>query len=79
MVMITLAKLRAAGYSLAVPPRELMRWALSYLHPATIANIVNIPLSHNSHTNRLFWRVDGTTVVGRFYLKHMICVRPELT
>jgi hypothetical protein len=72
-------QLRAANYSLAVPPRELMRWALSYLHPATIANIVNIPLSHNSHTNRLFWRVDGSTVVGRFYLKHMICVRPELT
>src|SRR5262245_25597869 len=72
-------ELRKAGESLAVPPRELMRWALSHLHPATIANIVNIPLSHNSHTNRLFWRVDGTTVVGRFYLKHMICIRPELT
>jgi hypothetical protein len=71
--------LKAAGRSLSLSPRELMRWALSHLHPATIANIVNVPLSHNSHTNRLFWRVDGTTVVGRFYLKHMICVRPELT
>src|SRR5262249_5376261 len=26
-----------------------------------------------------FWRVDGDTLIGRFYLMHMICVRPELT
>jgi hypothetical protein len=72
-------ELRTANQSLALSSRDLMCWALSHLHPATIANIVNIPLSHNSHTNRLFWRVDGTTVLGRFYLKHMICVRPELS
>jgi 2-polyprenyl-3-methyl-5-hydroxy-6-metoxy-1,4-benzoquinol methylase len=72
-------KLRLPDQSLVLPPRELMRWALKHLHPATLANIVNIPLSHNSHTNRLFWRVDGDTVLGRFYLMHMLCVRPELT
>src|SRR5262249_20131427 len=70
--------LRAAGAVLALTPRQLMRWALDHLHPATIANTVNIPLTHNSHTNRLFWRVDGATVLGRFYLMHMLCVRPEL-
>ena len=62
-----------------LPPRELMRWALNNLHPITLANIVNIPFSHNSHTNRLFWRVDGNTMLGRFYLMHMLCVRPEIT
>jgi hypothetical protein len=65
--------------SLALPPRELMRWALNNLHPIALANIVNIPFSHNSHTNRLFWRVDGNTMLGRFYLMHMLCVRPEVT
>ena len=70
--------LRAAGAALALTPRQLMRWALDHLHPATIANTVNIPLTHNSHTNRLFWRVDAATVLGRFYLMHMLCVRPEL-
>ena len=70
--------LRAAGAALALTPRQLIRWALDHLHPATIANTVNIPLTHNSHTNRLFWRVDGATVLGRFYLMHMLCVRPEL-
>ena len=56
-----------------------MEWALNHLHPATLANTVNIPFNHNSHTNRLFWRVDGNTMIGRFYLMHMLCVRPEIT
>lgn len=60
-------------------PRELIRWGLSHLHPATIANTVNYPLNHNDHTNRLFWRVDNNTLIGRFYLMHMICIRPEVT
>jgi SAM-dependent methyltransferase len=73
-------KLRLAKqHSLALPPRELMLWALNHLHPATLANMVNIPFSHNSHTNRLFWHVDGNTILGRFFLMHMLCVRPELT
>ncbi len=72
-------KLRLAKHSLAVQPRELMQWALNHLHPATLANMVNIPFSHNSHANRLFWRVNGNTILGRFYLMHMLCVRPEVT
>jgi hypothetical protein len=64
---------------LALPPRKLLKWALSHLHPATVANIVNYRLSHNAHTNRLFWRVDANTLIGRFYLMHMIGIRPEVT
>jgi 2-polyprenyl-3-methyl-5-hydroxy-6-metoxy-1,4-benzoquinol methylase len=70
-------KLAGAKHAIALPPREMMRWALNHLHPATLANTVNIPFSHNAHTNRLFWRVDGSTIIGRFYLMHMLCVRPE--
>jgi SAM-dependent methyltransferase len=65
--------------SLALQPRELMQWAFNNLHPITLANIVNIPFSHNLHTNRLLWRVDSNTMLGRFYLMHMLCVRPEVT
>jgi hypothetical protein len=71
-------QLDMAGTSLALEPRELMRWALNHLHPATVANTVNFPLNHNEHTNRLFWRVDGNTLIGRFFLMHMLCVRPEI-
>jgi hypothetical protein len=66
-----------SGQAPALPPRELMGWALSHLHPSTVANTVNVPFNHNAHTNRLFWLVDATTVLGRFYLRHPICVRPE--
>ena len=71
------AKLSQAARALALPPRELMRWGLANLHPATVANTVNFPLNHNRHTNRLFWRADARTLVGRFYLMHPIAVRPE--
>jgi hypothetical protein len=30
-----------------------MQWSLAHLHPATVANIINARLSHNTHTNRL--------------------------
>jgi hypothetical protein len=62
---------------LVLAPRELMRWALTYLHPMTAANLVNFPLCHSAHSNRLFWRVDENTLIGRFYLMHMIAIRPE--
>lgn len=69
-------RLFAKGY-LAITPRELMQWGLNYLHPQVVANTVNIPFGHNSHTNRIFWRLDGNTMIGRFYLMHMLCIRPE--
>jgi hypothetical protein len=72
-------KLASADETLALPPRVLMQWALNHLHPVTLANMVNVPFSHNSHTNRLFWRIDGSTILGRFYLMHMLCIRPEVT
>lgn len=65
------------GDCLAIPPRELMQWALAHLHSATLANIVNVPFSHNAHTNRLFWRIDERTLLGRFYLMHCLCVRSQ--
>ena len=64
--------------SLSLRPRELMQWALNNLHPLVLANMVNLPFSHNTDSNRLFWRVDGNTILGRFYLMHMLCVRPEI-
>jgi len=58
-------------------PRELVSFALDRLHPATIANMVDFIACHNAHANRLFWRADPQTMIGRFYLMHMICIRPE--
>jgi 2-polyprenyl-3-methyl-5-hydroxy-6-metoxy-1,4-benzoquinol methylase len=67
------------GDVLVLSPRKLMQLALTCVHPGTIANTVNLPISHNSHSNRLFWRVDANTLIGRFYLMHMLCIRPQIT
>jgi len=72
-----LQQLAATDGVLALRPREVMRWALRCLHPITAANTINFPLCHNTDANRLLWRVDGSTLIGRFYLLHMICIRPE--
>jgi hypothetical protein len=63
--------------AIAVSSREMLAWSFRHMHPATVANFVDSGLSHNSHTNRLFWRVDEETLIGRFYLMHPIGVRPE--
>ena len=65
------------SHEIVLPPRDLVRWSLGHLHPATVANIVNFGLTHNAHTNRLFWRVDENCLIGRFYLMHPIAIRPE--
>jgi hypothetical protein len=64
---------------ISLSSRELLSWALGHLHSATTANIVNFKLTHNEHANRLFWRVDENTLIGRPYLMHMIGIRPEVT
>ncbi len=68
-----------ASHEIVLAPRDLVRWSLAHLHPATVANIVNFGLTHNDHTNRLFWRVDENTLIGRFYLMHPIAIHPEVT
>jgi hypothetical protein len=71
--------LRSQPEELALQPRELLQWTFQHLHPTTAASIVNGSLKHKEHTNRLFWRVDHNTLLGRFYLLHPIAIRPETT
>ena len=71
-------KLTSTATELALPPRDLLSWAFEHLHPTTTASIVNYPLCHKSHTNRLFWRVNDGALIGKFYLLHPIAIRPEV-
>jgi hypothetical protein len=59
-------------------PRQLVRWSLDHLHPDTTRVIVNGGYRRTESANRLFWRVDRDTLLGRFYLLHMIGIRPEV-
>jgi hypothetical protein len=71
-------KSTSTATELAMPSRDLLSWAFEHLHPATTASIVNYPLCHKSHTNRLFWRVNDGALIGKFYLLHPIAIRPEV-
>jgi hypothetical protein len=62
---------------LAIPNRELVAWSLEHLNPITVGNTVNALETHTLHSNRLFWRVDDGTMIGRFYLRHTLCLKPE--
>src|SRR5262249_20966152 len=73
------AKFNSENPFVTLTARDLVRWSLPFLHPITMNNFVNNPLGHNSHTNRLFWRVDANTILGRFFLMHMLAIRPEVT
>lgn len=73
-----LAQLKRNPEQLSLSPRTMLQWAFRYLHPVTIGNTVNFSELHLRYGNRLFWRIDENTVIGRFYLIHMICIRPEV-
>jgi|HubBroStandDraft_1064217.scaffolds.fasta_scaffold00018_8 hypothetical protein len=59
-------------------PRPLVRWSLDHLHPQTLRAVVNAGYGGTQSADRLFWRVDRDTLLGCFYLLHMIAIRPEV-
>lgn len=62
---------------LAVPPRRLAALSLPHPHPTTIAKTVNQGVCHSTHPNQFFWQVDEQTLLGRYYLIFMLCLKPE--
>ena len=62
---------------LAMKPRDLVALALTNLHPTTVAKTVGQKLCHSIHPNQLYWRIDDQTMLGRFFLIFMLCIRPE--
>lgn len=70
-------QIKPGATHLSLAPRDLVRLGLAHVHPIVIASTVNQDMSHNSHANRLFWRIDRETMIGRFFLRHMLAIRPE--
>lgn len=64
---------------LEIEPRELVDLSLGYLHPVTMASFYSVGVTHNYQANRFFMRYDENTIAGRFYLLHMLCIKPETT
>jgi hypothetical protein len=66
-----------AGVALAIPPRARVGIAGDWLHPATTLCLVGDGAAHDRHANRVFWPAGADGLVGRFYLMHMLAIRPR--
>lgn len=62
---------------LDVPPRELVDMAIQHPHRTTLAKTFNQNVFLSSHPNQLFWKVDENTILGRYFLIFMLCLKPE--
>lgn len=62
---------------LDVSPRKLVGMALLHPHRTTVAKTFNQRAFSSSHPNQLFWQVDEHTVLGRYFLIFMLCLKPE--
>lgn len=67
----------AATHVMQIAPRQLIEYSLPYLHPVTIASMINQKAIHNYRVNRFFYADNQHTLAGRFYLLHMLCIKPE--
>jgi len=63
--------------TLAMKPRDMVRLAIRHLHPTSLARMANQGFVRSNHPNQLYWHVDKDTLLGRFYLIFMLCIRPE--
>jgi hypothetical protein len=66
--------------ALRIPPRALVRFGLQWLHPASRACMpvcTHDGVVHDPKANRLFWPAGPGTLLGRFYLLHMVAIRPQ--
>ena len=71
------AHISAGSSHLSLTPRALMKLGLAHLHPIVQSSTINQTLCHNPDANRFFWRADANTLVGHFFLRHMLAIRPE--
>lgn len=63
------------GY-IDIEPRNLVRLALKSPHPTTVAKFVTQQGCVSLQPNQIYWRVDDATVIGRYLLMFMLCIKP---
>lgn len=62
---------------LDIAPRDLVGISLAHPHRTTVAKTVNQQAFSSTHPNQLFWQVDPNTVLGRYFLVFMLCLKPQ--
>lgn len=63
--------------TIEISPRDLVKQSLEHLHPITTTSFYDQTVVHNYKANRFYCRPDPETLAGRFYLLHMLCIKPE--
>jgi len=63
--------------TMIIPPRKLLEKSFEHLHPIAISSLIEGRTIHNYRANRFFVRDGHHTLAGRFYLLHMLCIKPE--
>ncbi len=63
---------------LTLSAHEMLTLAFPFLHPVSLGHTVTQSFTHATHANRLFWKVNDHVMIGRFYLRHMLCIKPEI-
>lgn len=61
-----------------IQPRDLLEKSFQHLHPIVLASLFEENLAHNYRANRFFVRQNKNVLAGRFYLLHMLCIKPEI-
>ena len=62
---------------LEITPRDLVRLSLLHPHRTTTAKTMTQQVFCSVNPNQLFWQVDENTVLGRYFLIFMLCLKPE--
>ncbi|MEW5864650.1 MAG: hypothetical protein AB1773_13820 [Pseudomonadota bacterium] len=74
---VLLEEVDRTTHVLAMAPRKMVGLAQRHPHPTTLAKIVNQGVLRTRHPNQLFWQVDEHTLLGRYFLAFMLCLKPE--
>ena len=69
---------RGTAPVLSLSSRELVSIAIELVHPTFEAKTVNSGGPFTTLVNQFLWQVDTNTLLGRFYLLFMLCIRPEV-
>lgn len=61
---------------LSIPPRQLAAMSMPHPHATTVAKTLTQTFCHTTHPNQFFWQVDENTLLGRYFLIFMLCLKP---
>ena len=64
-------------HELSLKPRALVGMALANLHPTVLGKTGDQSLFHCISFNQTYWRPNKSTLLGRYHLLFMLCIRPE--